>query len=117
MNDELKPVKCGCGGEAQIRQDGTLYYVRCPECGTESADYQFPVEAIEAWNRAMGADQFRDLTKKIERTAKVDCKRYIGTSTGIVGEIKVTGICEICHNAVVDRYSFCPNCGSRLEWE
>jgi len=52
-----------------------------------------------------------------ERTAKVECKRYIGTSTGIVGEIKVTGICENCHNAVVDRYSFCPSCGARLEWE
>ena len=52
-----------------------------------------------------------------ERTAKVDCKRYIGTSAGIVGEIKVTGICENCHNAVVDRYSFCPSCGVRLEWK
>ena len=95
MTDELKPVRCGCGGEAKIRQDGTLYYVRCPECGTESADYQFSVEAIEVWNRAMG-----------ERTAKV--------VEGQKGSWYCTGCGKWCDK---DEDIYCAYCGARLEWE
>ena len=121
----LQPVNCGCGGEAKV--DWTVINgaymagVVCQKCGTKTAPVWrrddldgAKAEAITAWNLAMGA---KDINVPKERTAKVECKRYIGTSTGIVGEIKVTGICENCHNAVVDRYSFCPNCGCRLEWK
>ena len=71
MTDELKPVRCGCGGEAEIfhiAPDGYAgsYCVRCVDCLTQSPFFTGNKEkAIEVWNRAMGADQFRDLTKKM----------------------------------------------------
>ena len=93
MNDKLEPVHCGCGGEAKIRQKylmGNLpdVYVICENCATRTGEYYSELEAVEAWNRAMGADAYK--TKATERTAKVDW---------INGE------------------PFCPMCGDRLEWE
>lgn len=60
--EELKPVRCGCGGEAKV--DKHAYYralptygVRCHRCGQETRQfYMTEVEAIEAWNKAMGAN-------------------------------------------------------------
>ena len=59
--DNIKPVHCGCGGEAKIRQKylmGNLpdVYVICENCSIRTGEYYSEVEAIEAWNRAMGAD-------------------------------------------------------------
>lgn len=60
MTDELKPVRCGCGGEAESALSFAYeYYVMCHKCGTRSDYFLKEVEAIEAWNKAMG-----------ERTAK-----------------------------------------------
>lgn len=61
MTDELKPVKCGCGGGALVlHRVEHGYYVRCRDCFTRT-DYKVTeAEAISAWNRAMG-----------ERTAKI----------------------------------------------
>ena len=59
MTDELKPVKCGCGGEAVIYVThwwGKCYVCECDECGTASRPCTTEAEAVEAWNRAMGAD-------------------------------------------------------------
>ena len=66
MNDELKPVRCGCGGEAQIRAYDTLsgesaVYVACSKCDISTRSFLIADEAITAWNKAMG-----------ERTAKVE---------------------------------------------
>ena len=65
MNDELKPVLCGCSGEAQVVRysvkDWDLnkwvpaFYVKCKKCGIRTIDYPTEAEAIEAWNTAMGA--------------------------------------------------------------
>ena len=60
MTDELKPVNCGCGGEAEIfhiAPDGYAgsYCVRCVNCLTQSPFFTGNKEkAIEVWNRAMG---------------------------------------------------------------
>lgn len=109
MNEELKPVRCGCGGEADSYMSFTYeYYVMCHMCGTRTDYYTKEAEAIQAWNRAMGADQFRELTKKIERTAKVNV-HYRDESV-------VFGFCE-CGQAVNTYSTYCPNCGARLEWE
>lgn len=60
MTDELKPVRCGCGGEAFTHILGNEiakgYYIACDECGTKTKVFGYEAEAIEAWNRAMGAD-------------------------------------------------------------
>ena len=63
MTDELKPVRCGCGGEAKVisylsrEYCKMAYYVRCENCGTETDDLHSEAEAIQAWNRAMGAKE------------------------------------------------------------
>lgn len=60
--DNIKPVRCGCGGNWAIvtgRHPVAKYiywYVRCEDCGTRTDEYDTKEQAIEAWNRAMGAD-------------------------------------------------------------
>ena len=55
MTDELKPVPCGCGGEAEVTfESSSLYYtVHCKKCEIETYLYDSESKAIEAWNRAM----------------------------------------------------------------
>lgn len=72
MTDEMKPVRCGCGGEAVIYVThwwGKCYVCECEECGTVSRPCNTEAEAVEAWNRAMGATDTNVGDK--ERTAKV----------------------------------------------
>lgn len=68
--DNIKPVRCGCGGEAfhdtvrgwnPVREDALVVWHRviCKNCGTQTKAFYTEAEAITAWNRAMG-----------ERTAK-----------------------------------------------
>ena len=62
MTDKLKPVKCGCGGEAKVIKyrscvDGVIrWFVLCTNCNIITAQYPIESEAITAWNRAMGVD-------------------------------------------------------------
>ena len=62
MTNELKPVCCGCGGEAEIfhiAPDGYAgsYCVRCVECLTQTPFFTGNKEkAIEVWNRAMSGN-------------------------------------------------------------
>ena len=46
---ELKPCPF-CGGEAGFYAE-TVHWINCKKCGAESAYYETPEEAIEAWNR------------------------------------------------------------------
>ena len=59
MTDELKPVRCGCGGDVAVLfgvDKGHEYYiVKCWGCGTQTVKKRHKAEAVEAWNRAMGA--------------------------------------------------------------
>jgi len=101
-----KPVNCGCGGEAKVAPyhgDGyESFYVYCQNCNTDSDYYETEIEAIEAWNRAMGNVE---KSSTVERTAKVEML-----------------LCGNCHESnifdVVTRqhYKYCPSCGCRLEW-
>lgn len=57
-NNALKPVRCGCGGEASCyftHYWGKCFTVQCSECGIETKPYDTEAEAIEAWNRAMSS--------------------------------------------------------------
>jgi len=62
MNKELKPVRCGCGGEAKIETDHDTLVpgkpidwkrVRCSECNIRTTWRHTEAEAIEVWNTAM----------------------------------------------------------------
>ena len=80
--NELKPVRCGCGGEAKI--DKHTYYralptygVRCHRCGQQTSQfYMNEAEAITAWNKAMGADKVDELMEHIWRD-KLDTREKI----------------------------------------
>ena len=106
MTEELKPVRCGCGGKAQIDTiyyEGAVrygikqqYYVECQECRTRTFRFDTESEAITAWNRAMG-----------ERTAKAEWSEVDGCH--LCGECGFA----VCPNCDV----YCAGCGARLEWE
>ena len=61
MSEELKPIRCGCGGEANVyswkeEDDGIQsihYHAICMKCGIETNAYDTEAEAITAWNTAM----------------------------------------------------------------
>ena len=113
MTDELKPVNCGCGGEAKI--DKHTYYralptygVRCHRCGQETRQfYMTEAEAITAWNTAMGAKDINVPTKSVENIYSV----------GDHDKIYVYGFCPECGSAVIKPDKYCSECGCRLEWD
>ena len=79
MSEELKPVRCGCGGEAVIYVThwwGKCYVCECEECGTASRPCTTETEAITAWNRAMGADKIDELMEHVWRE-KLDTREKI----------------------------------------
>ena len=57
MTDELKPVRCGCGGETVIMPTPSgRFAVGCKKCDICTGLYNTEAEAITAWNRAMGTE-------------------------------------------------------------
>ena len=105
-----KSVKCRCGGEACHVSAGCWnpekeewmpnfwHKVICKNCGTQTKAFYTKIEAVQAWNMAMG-----------ERTAKV---RDIIHTHGYSDE----GLCGNCNEDVNDLYDYCPNCGVKLDW-
>lgn len=80
MSESLKPVRCGCGGEAEVdcllQPDG--FYMAgcyCKNCGTKTIPFWDKEKAkaidyaVTTWNRAMGATDMNVGDK--ERTVKV----------------------------------------------
>ena len=99
---ELKPVACGCGGEAQIAKKylmGNLpdVYVLCGNCSIRTGEYYTEAEAIEAWNLAMGE-------RTVKATRKPEAFFYR---------------CECGYGLCCEKIdmNYCPHCGGRLEWE
>ncbi len=100
MEKEMKPVRCGCGGEAHVLNPSYTHckVVMCSRCGIRTPYMQSKAEAITAWNRAMGVTDTNDGSK--ERTAKVEGNR-----------------CTACDNHIRPCMKYCDHCGCRLEWE
>ena len=107
MTEELKPVRCGCGGEATVRTYGepeTPYCIQCVRCGITTLGYETEAEAIEAWNKAMG-----------ERTTKVEILEMKNTHNKVW---KCSNCGQYMHRANWSReVKYCSHCGARLEWE
>ncbi len=109
MSEELKPVRCGCGGEAKVesangydpfaekKKPNLWYGVICRKCKIQTKSYYTEAEAITAWNKAMG-----------ERTAKA--------KVNFKDENFFFGWCE-CGQYQSSQYPYCPACGARLEWK
>ena len=67
--NELKPVNCGCGGEAQVFlpfTNNSVYMIECKKCGICTSAYDTEAEAITAWNKAMWADRCCDTCDRYE---------------------------------------------------
>jgi hypothetical protein len=96
MTDELKPVRCGCGGEAEVLKfNNDTWLVMCNKCRTSSENYTSKDKAITAWNRAMS-----------KQTAKAEY-------SNIDGEY----LCMACGRVVQIEDAYCCGCGARLEWK
>ena len=123
-SNNLKPVRCGCGGEVEVHIMGhemtkAQYYINCEKCDTRTWFYDTEAEAITAWNKAMGAKDINVPDK--ERTAKVKNiqtdwhdDEYINDR---LGEMYHFGDCDNCGETVTEGQKYCSYCGARLEWE
>lgn len=118
MSDELKPVRCGCGGASNIVKRFSrdyhvpVWYVECIKCNIETDDYFSEAEAVEAWNRAMGATDI--CVGDNERTAKV-------AKVDMPSEHNKVYKCLNCgqythRTSWSSPVNYCTNCGARLEW-
>ena len=54
--DQMKPVNCGCGGEAVCVTRGMMVACACIACHSYGPWNVKKDQAIAAWNRAMSAD-------------------------------------------------------------
>lgn len=90
MSEELKPVRCGCGGEASVDyfigepSEGASYEVYCRKCEIHTMTYDTMTEAITAWNKAMGATDTNVGNKIIYCK---DCK---------YSHMTIDGLCKYC---------------------
>ena len=108
----MKPVNCGCGGEAEVYAwvSGS-YSCHCLSCKIETTNCKTPEEAVTAWNKAMSGSAEEKLKAfwdgmsaemKEERTAKV--KEGWGFA-----------VCE-CGHRVFEGDIYCAHCGAKLVW-
>ena len=120
---ELKPVRCWCGGEAYhdttrgwipMREDAFVVWHRviCKNCGTQTKAFYTEAEAIQAWNKAMGAKDINVPNKFATDTNVGDKER-----TAKVKEGWGLAMCESCKKRVYPNDIYCSHCGARLEWK
>lgn len=50
MSNQLLPCPF-CGGDAQMAESDTVYWVKCTQCESEGATNAYSAKAIAAWNR------------------------------------------------------------------
>lgn len=116
MKDEIKIVNCGCGGEASVDyfmdepSKGALYAVYCRKCEIHTMSYDTMTAAIQAWNCAMGA-------KDINVPNKFATDTNVGNKTEKFKQDGEFLRCGKCNHIVDSGYKYCPECGSRLEFE
>ena len=125
MTDELKPVRCGCGGEAhhdsascwnpedEEWMPNFWHRVICKNCGTQTKAFYTEAEAITAWNRAMGS---AEKSSTVERIAKVIEHDASVTDTDGYKYHRSEYLCCVCKKKVIGGDEYCSHCGAKLEW-
>lgn len=101
MTDKLRPVRCGCGGKAVAigDADNNIYFVKCDKCWISTDLFHSKAEAVEAWNRAMGAGK-----SEIAITKGYWMTTYDGLHCSVCNyKCETTALPEVC-----------PHCGTRL---
>lgn len=133
MSNELKPVRCGCGGEANVFGYDALsgdhdFYVNCTKCGICTPSKPTKAEAIEAWNRAMGTNTRKllevlvhDATDTNVGDKDIEIIR-IPIPVDTNSERNKVWSCPVCgqymHRTSWGRDNhYCPSCGARMEWK
>lgn len=115
----LKPVNCGCGGEAVANdyidryENKTEYFVHCVKCGICSADYNTESEAVTAWNRAMSGSA--EKSSVVERTAKVEEDEWTEHKMLARDYGKIYYQHDCCCDLYESPYQFCPYCGKKMK--
>lgn len=95
MTDELKPVPCGCGGEAEVLKfNNETWLVMCNKCRTSSENYTSKDKAITAWNRAMGAKD-------------INIPNKFATDTNVGNEIICCKDCKYSHMTIDGLCKYC----------
>ena len=114
----MKPVNCGCGGEAKVQRVRTLkshvLVVMCTKCEIATNYYATEAEAITAWNRAMGAKDIN--VPNNERTAKAIEHDASVTDTDGYKYHRSEYLCGACKKKVLGGDEYCSHCGCRLDW-
>ena len=119
MSEKLKPVCCGCGGEAIIlkadeyHQFPDTYYVSCTKCTAGVGPYDTEAETVKAWNTAMGTTE---KSSTVERTAKVAEHDASVTDTDGYKYQRSEYLCGNCKKKVLGGDEYCSHCGCRLDW-
>ena len=118
MTNDLKPIPCGCGGEAKVQRVRTLksyvLVVMCTKCEIATNYYTNEAEAIQAWNRAMGSTEKSSV---VERTAKVIEHDASVTDTDGYKYHRSEYLCGACKKKVIGGDEYCSHCGCRLDWD
>ena len=77
MSNNLKPVRCGCCGKADIGfVKAHQWFCYCTDCGVRTPLCRTRAEAIKVWNKAMGVDKVDELIEHIWRE-KLDTREKI----------------------------------------
>lgn len=106
MSEELKPVRCGCGGEAEpYAWVYGSYSVHCLSCGIETVNCKTPEEAIRTWNRAMGAKDI-NVPRKGKWLWDEEEDRCYCSECGEEDDLSIDGVYMM--------HDFCPNCGADM---
>ena len=116
MTNELKPVRCGCGGEAEVLHPSYTHciVVMCGKCGIKTPYMNSEAEAITTWNRAMGATD--------KNVGDKERKKGEWIYDGIRGRFPACK-CSICGHyenadwALSQGVNYCPNCGAEMSGE
>ena len=115
MTEELKPVHCGCGGEAQVMHPSYTHciVIMCGKCGLKTPYMNTEAEAITTWNRAMGTTE---KSSTVERTAKViEHDASITDTDGYIYH-RTEYLCGACKKKVLGGDEYCSHCGAKLDW-
>lgn len=132
--NEMKPVPCGCGGEAhhdsascwnpeeEEWMPNFWHRVICKNCGTQTKAFYTEAEAVTAWNRAMGTD-VRTLMKVFayDATCAVCEKKKERMSKVKTVEKPNVFKCSECgqyfhRTAWGSPVEYCSRCGAKLDW-
>ena len=115
MSEELQPMNCGCGGEAEAHMTSFngSWFVICRKCRTMSFG-DTEVEAVTAWNRAISGNHME--------LQMVEQKKGKWMFAGKQTRLPFIGICSVCGHyesavwIISHRPNYCPNCGAKLIW-